>query len=666
MMFRALLWKEWRRLWMLPVVVALLAAISFYLAQSRGQTLEPGIWMVTFGIWLFAGAFIISMKLYAPRKYPDLFLPSMPLDRFRLWWLLFFTGITVLVATGLVLYVVTTLLTHSYPKSGLYESLWRNRLWTCISVSMLIYGVTASFSFPTPGLPEFPWRNRLWTCMNVSMLICSVMMMFLIEHSSFRSIVLSSRAAILLLFGPADVLWRIFSDSPVSLGVRFLVPVPALLFLSLALFTGEDLWRRTRRTILLGYTFSAVVTLLPTAIGIAYLHSRANASSVSIMAPTKVSEIEVHEIFPDGNRILLEINPAFLLVSVDMARQKIYRIGKGYSVYMNAKKDVFAYRRFAPFPVPYSSELVLSDFRGTHRTPLLKESFGSYISPPIWSNDGRLLGITCHDSCGQGGESFVAIYDGSGSLKGKHEILLLGKKDFIHAIGWDSESRFYFSKHVYKGKAKLVTHWRVRADDLTPEHVLFLPQDIHQRKSLSPDGGWIVNRKELDESSVDELWLYDIVQKKDHLVSTNLHDYEWSSNGKMVAYIEEAGTKEDEIRNESPFHRLVLYEPATGEKASISMEGAPRVFRIYSWSPSSDHILLGARPDPYALSVKTKEIRRIPSPEGLWHSVQWMADDRLIWAVRNKLITTDPDGSNPEEIFRIENSKYYLYGKEQN
>ena len=37
-MFRALLWKEWRELWMLPVVAAPLAAISFLFAQPPSKS----------------------------------------------------------------------------------------------------------------------------------------------------------------------------------------------------------------------------------------------------------------------------------------------------------------------------------------------------------------------------------------------------------------------------------------------------------------------------------------------------------------------------------------------------------------------------------------------------------------------------------------------------
>ena len=53
------------------------------------------------------------------------------------------------------------------------------------------------------------------------------------------------------------------------------------------------------------------------------------------------------------------------------------------------------------------------------------------------------------------------------------------------------------------------------------------------------------------------------------------------------------------------------------------------------------------------------EGRHGPWPKG------WIFDDRLIWNTENRLIATDPDGSNPEEIFRIEDGRMYLYGEEQ-
>jgi hypothetical protein len=83
-------------------------------------------------------------------------------------------------------------------------------------------------------------------------------------------------------------------------------------------------------------------------------------------------------------------------------------------------------------------------------------------------------------------------------------------------------------------------------------------------------------------------------------------------------------------------------------------------------------LFVGGGSKPYVLSAETRQITKISEIEarpGLRDSwvghVKWIGEDRLIWKQEaNKIIATDFDGSNPKELFRIEDGKFYLYGEE--
>ena len=113
-MFRALLWKEWRELWILPVAAAPLSAIGFFLMQVTLKPSSRDLLAVAFASGLFPVVLLAPAHLFGedPREITQKFLLARPLDRFRLWWTNFAISLTFLATSGFAAFATILLLAH--------------------------------------------------------------------------------------------------------------------------------------------------------------------------------------------------------------------------------------------------------------------------------------------------------------------------------------------------------------------------------------------------------------------------------------------------------------------------------------------------------------------------------------------------------------------------
>ena len=121
-MFRALLWKEWRELWVLPAAAVPLAAMSFFLTKTAAERLTPVVWETGFALWLLVAAVYIPTHLFVREREMDTagFLFAKPLDRFRLWWFRLCVGIAMLAVVGTTLFIVVAILGRFYHTENPY------------------------------------------------------------------------------------------------------------------------------------------------------------------------------------------------------------------------------------------------------------------------------------------------------------------------------------------------------------------------------------------------------------------------------------------------------------------------------------------------------------------------------------------------------------------
>ena len=133
----------------------------------------------------------------------------------------------------------------------------------------------------------------------------------------------------------------------------------------------------------------------------------------------------------------------------------------------------------------------------------------------------------------------------------------------------------------------------------------------------------------------------------------------------MVAFVEArtSAEKENDPAAEGPPPQLLLYEPETGKKESISLEGLPERVGTHSWSLSKEFLLLSSGSMLYCFSLDSGKFREFAPFTANMRSVRWIADDRLLWNLENKLIVTEYDGSNPREILRVEYGRFYFDGE---
>ncbi|UCD56284.1 MAG: ABC transporter permease subunit [Candidatus Hydrogenedentota bacterium] len=657
-MFHALLWKEWRELWVLPVAAAPLAAMSFFLTKADSRLLTPVVWETAFSMWLFVAAVYVPTHAYAREKEMNTsdFLFSKPLDRFRLWWLKLLAGIVALLAVGVILYGVPTALALFYQKAGSYDLHRVNTVRKSVSMSLFLFGLSS--------LVSVILRRQIAAVAGVVLLLFVLWMPFGVWHYAFGTV--------------ENLNYPLLSS---------LVLSPVFLFASLLAFAQDNAWRRTRGCVARAYTVSAIAALVPVSLGLSYL----SAETKKLTKPSPEG-IRVHDVSEDGTRMVLQIYPGSLLVSVDMSERRVNMIDKAdaYAVRMKPDGNAFIYLRGSLPPKEF-----LSDFQGIHK----KELFGTgwlniwgYPTIGLWSMDGAHLGLakSAHKGVAKEG-ALVAIIDPTGKILAEHMFPVL-EEAWVFPIGWDSESTFYFRKHLDKGYTRTTTYWRVRPDDGVPEQVFSLPKDASTAWSISPDGRWIPYRRFSRFPRRDELWLYDVSLESEHLVSADADGSAWSQDGRLIAIIEGIGEQPEEEMEETPSPRLTVYEPEIEKRCSISLEGLPNV-RLHprsAWSPSSKYLLLSAqerhtetgeripfrkrRRESYVFSVETGQYAMLDPPGKQWNAdthdearhrrVMWIVGDRLLWSVANRLVVTQADGSDPAEIFRFEGDTFFCYGEE--
>ncbi len=640
-MFRALLWKEWRELWILPVAAAPLTAVILLLTQPRQRPLDPETWILAFAMLLLLAALFIPTILYARgRNIHDSQFPLLiPLDRFRRWWFMLIIGLSIVAAVGVVLYGTTTVLTHFYRRLPAFEHRLTEMTLTviCIAVSLFSFSAFISAFF----------KKQVPASVAVMLAVFVLWVSWLIVSVGVE---------------PVKTLVKTFEKDPNYWRVCFLVFCPGLLFASMAVYVRKDFRKRTRRRVALGYSAAALAALVPTAAGAAYL-------SRGIMEAFKPSPPRIMgmDISGDGNRMVFNISPGKVLISVDLIKRRAYRIDKGgsFDVRMKDRGDAFVYSKTKSI---LSSKVILSNFEGTRKKIVSTNSFLSYISVGFWSKDGAYFGMINSEGMLTGGRKTVVICDSTGKILGEYEFPAL-EEAWIFPIGWDNKQRFYFFKNLNKRGTTITTYWRVKPDDIAPEQVSFLRQDHSYYMWLSPDGRWATGSRRLDDSGKRELWLYDIAQETSLLVSQNWASFKWSHDGAIFAFLEDVVEQDDEDATEELPRRLILYRPETGARTSVLLGDALEIDSIQSWSLSNAHLLLISKgyKRRYVFSIDTKLFQEIPRPSDkfIYLPKAWIADERLLWIAKTGLVATEYDGSNPKEIFRVEGGKFYFDGKEK-
>ncbi len=699
LMFRALLWKEWRELWVLPVVAAPLAAFSFLVAQPERLALRPdmltraltsksllwpNVWMFAFSFWLVMAAAYIPSHLFSREKETGSydFLSSRPLDRLRLWCFKLITGITILLSVGAVLYIVAAVLSLPHAKAAGYTVRQADIVFSSTSLACVVFSFSLLFS----------------ALLNRQILVVAGLLLFFL----------------LALFGysvdPArdflDVL--LFPSAEVAPFTRTLVLCPPVLLISLATFARKNVQRQTHRYVIGVYLLSAVAAAIPLVVGISQLPPKKakTKSKTTHVSPMPMDSLWIRKVSADGTCVLLivgtlrDMRQENLLVLADLSKQRVSEIDKGIiyvsDISINVAGRKLIYLREKETRVFSSGkDVIISDFEGVHRTdfpekdPLLFSLHRWRLAQSgPWSLDGKYIGL------GQGfpgentDQAFVAIYDSDGDLVWKHEFAVLEDPSIL-PIGWDYESRFCFVKLADK-RGLGPTYWRVWPDKLALEQFSAFSENGHSyvvtpsAVAMSPNGRWIISYERFPPKDRNnrEIRLQNISNQTKRSLLAEPDSIHWSHDGKRLAFTEHISTQiiagvEKNIRR-----KLIVYEPETDEKLSIPLDRTPGIGLHWSsaWSPSDDYVLLmnverrstvtnnlrsfESVENPWMLSPVNGQINPIAAPAG-WGGlrlVAWISDDRLLWAVNNRLITTEADGSNPKEILRVEDGKIYING----
>jgi hypothetical protein len=374
-------------------------------------------------------------------------------------------------------------------------------------------------------------------------------------------------------------------------------------------------------------------------------------------------------------------------VAADLSARRAYVIHRGdlqrAMLMDNSKKVVYVkYRKLGPFFLSY--RIVLSDFEKAEKQELLGSDHTSLWAYPPWvqeSNDGGYVGIVANANELDRKEGYVAIADAAGAILGRYEYPVL-EGTSMYPVGWDYESRFYFGKYADKPSERR-TFWHVRPDDVVPQRVSFL--DAVLTRNFSPDGKWMTYYRPTDNRLLAEGWLYNVVKKSAQLASGQTSSFQWSHDSRFIAFAEheEEPTEvepDEPAAIESP-SLLIIYEPKSGERFSVSPHRKSDIY-VYSWSLSDRYLLVGIaelyskdgeiipqqkrHEMPYVFSLETKEFIPVKPPhEAFRFPVRWIAGDRLLWGANIRMLVSDWDGSNPEEILRYERGRLYAFGKEQ-
>jgi len=661
-MFRALLWKEWRELWVLPVAAVPLAALSFFLTKTETHRLAPVVWEICFALWLLLAAVYIPTHLYAREKDVKTadFLFSRPLDRFRLWWLRLLIGIASLAGMGIVLYAVTMGLTHSYQADNAFDIYRDNTVRAAIYTAIFLFSLSAVFSAVL--------RKQVTAIVGVIIALIAI-----------YAILLIARYGVSVPSG----FWA-FTNNLNEPFVRSLVISPALLFISLLLFARGKVRKQTRSRVAFAYSFAVLAALVPMAAGLDFALPDLKLLGKTPGTPT----IRIMDISEDGTRMLLSLyDQAERLVAFDLSRKQVNMIDRGliYGSALTPRDEGIIYfkqRRIGPLRISKQGIQIQSDFTGENKTVSSRSSWGDWYwlkQVPKISPDGAYLATTASTDVKLRESGYVKITDSSGKKLWKQEFPVL-EKALIYPMGWDYQSRFYFGKSYEKGYDHR-EYWRVGRDDrgdFVPEQVPNLTAQNMWRLRVH-GGRWIRYLKVIPGGyrGRHEYWIYDIAKEENRLLSISTLETEWSKDGTLTAYLERIGDEpETEQGRPIPFNlsiNLAIYEPATGNRFSVLVENTMEAW-LEAFSPSNKYLLLGSnRREPLLFSLDTRKITKIQLPEKDWnsicdhwqHQLIWIGEDRLLWVSQNRLFVTETAGSNPREIFRFEGNRFYIDGKEQ-
>ncbi len=685
-MFRALLWKEWRELWVLPVAAIPLAVMSFFLTKGDAQRLTPIVWETGFYFWLIIAAVYIPTHVLAGDRetHASAFLSARPLDRFRLWWIRMLIGLAAVAVVGAVLYIVIYALGLMYDTNNPFRVFRARKVRMSVNTAFFLFSFSAFFTSLM--------KRRLTAVAGVVLTLLVPLSLSLINRRGYN-------------MAPSFV-YFFRQDIHISF-MNTLVLCPSLLFASLALFARGSLWKQSRGRVALAYSLSAAVAVVPTLVAVIDTFPQ----MARIPEPETVL-LQVLDMSEDYSRALLRVYPGSLLVSVDLPGRRANVIDKGANISGGLSQDgtKIIYRKYRKNRIPRGrfdrnyllQGLFVANFDGDGRkklygmglpnpwayTPLLRESI-----------DGKFFGLTRGSDRHAREKSFIAIADARGKILRRYDFRIL-EGGWLIPLGWDNESRFYFSNSVEKGRGRSTVRnsveeglrgsmvWTVTPDDIVPQKAAFqYPEErIFGRASISPDGRWIVYVKPTGREGRRGGWLFDISEGTSHLVSEYTERFNWSRDGQKIALVEAEGRHQGR-RTSGPIPpRLVVYEPQSERRISFSVEDLPGVW-VREWSPSDRHLLLSYKRHrdengkrimmskrtrgPCILSLETGRFLRPTPPSKNWDSrinyrrLRWTAGDRLLWAVENRLIVTEYDGSNPQELFRVEDDRFYFDGEEQ-
>jgi hypothetical protein len=684
-MFRALLWKEWRELWVMPAVAALLAAMSFFVTKAAFRQPTAFVWDASFSAWLFIAAIYIPTHLYTREREARTidFLFSRPTNRYYLWWVWLFVGIITLAAVGALLCGVTDALSRLFFFGDVSFAAYRSKI-----IAASVGAALVIFSLST--LSSAIFKRQLSA-------IAATLLAIILVYVLWRArLAWSSEISSIIFFYPWGG-FKLFgkyvyqNNSSYSSVIPFII-CPGLLFLSLALFAKGSAWRSSRKTIAQAYGLSGFVALVPMALGFTYLLSKGE-EPIDIGRRT-ISHFRVDDVSRDGTQVWLATSvktivldlPAREIRNPVYGRQYKYRSPIGGQELLTFDTHQGTKSQTSP------REMNPGDYLQMWKEKLSK-SKREYIDHIIrrrkyfdfrtsWSIDEKYVALFSRPSEEMREDGFLALMDHEGNLLGEQVFPLLAGES-IYSIGWDYDSRFYYYG-VTKEHNPHTTIWRISPDSMAPEEVPNLSLDGSSFCHMSPDGRWILQLRSYKNPREWGYWMYDISGDRLQFVAQYIRPHLWSPDGKTLAFATTLGSPRG-------LYKLGIYKPETGKTHMITPQTL-RKLRLWSWSPSGKHLLLSfqteetansggeeaippsERPKLYVLSTETIQMSKIEKPDsqrvsdrlrGYRKLVHWVHGDKLIWEIdRNKLIATEYDGSNPEELFRVEDGKYYLYGEE--
>ena len=678
-MFRALLWKEWRELWILPVAAVPLAAIICLLAGRYRFSPWDAV-----AVLLWAAAAYIPSHLFAQERELNRssFLQSMPMDSFRLWWFRILMGLMVLGSVAIVLATVVGALYFLYSgETGLFGTA------KTLAMSILLFSLSSLFS-------AF-MKRQLSAIVCTALVVPFLGMAWAIRFYSW-------------IPGFRMYSFPRMNNYPV---IVILILPPLLLLASLALFAKGNVWKRTKKHLALAYAPSAIVALVPVAIGFSYLFKDAEK-----LAWAWSDEVFVRDISTGGTRLVLRSGGKHLeyprgyysgrlftkekagrLTHIDLAERRIRTLDieqRDYDFDVKGEKVILS-RQLTSGMLPrylnsaiLPDEIDLADFEdGWKRNLYTGRWFDRSSAVAHWSVDGNYVSLIKYPSQNWKEDGSISILDSDGNVLGEQAIPRSEKVE-MYWFGWDTDSRFYFSRTLM-GPSPRTICWRFRPDNMSPEEIPFLSGDGYFSGRISPDGRRILIGRAQEFPEEWKYWIYDISHEKEsRLDSKTMSESKWSPNGRTLACVYESDSPPGITSEKVQFNKLSLYDVETGESRSVLTEAVPNL-NLLEWSPSGEYLIFRYPAYEHSkrnwgrvntvfkfnvVSAKTGLVSEIAGPvikNWKYYSREfdprWISENRLLWTAKwdGKLFATEPDGSNPQEVFRIKDGKFYLYGEEQ-